>query len=185
MTTTNCAALAAAIALAAGLSPAQASEGHDHGESPASASVTEARPRFTASTEAFELVGVLEGRQLTLYLDRSDTNEPIHQARIDIDIGGQTVQAQASADGTFQARLSSDVPAGGTPVTATVVVGDTADLLAAEFEVDGTGHGEDAHPSPAWRRWPFWVGATVTGLVLGSLLAHRRRQRLPHTGGAA
>lgn len=48
--------------------PAQAGEGHDHGEAPAAAAGS-ALPRFSAGSELFELVGVLNGKQLTLYLD--------------------------------------------------------------------------------------------------------------------
>ena len=48
------------IALAVCVPMARAGEGHDHGsEAPAAAS--QALPRFTAVSEAFELVGVLSG----------------------------------------------------------------------------------------------------------------------------
>jgi len=45
---------------------ARAGDGHDHGEA-AAAAAGPALSRFTASSELFELVGVLKGRQLTLY----------------------------------------------------------------------------------------------------------------------
>ena len=47
-----------------------AGDGHDHGEATTSAGGP-ALPRFTAVSETFELVGVLNGKQLTLYLDLS------------------------------------------------------------------------------------------------------------------
>ena len=42
-----------------------AGEGHDHGEAPAAASGP-ALPRFTATSDMFELVGVLDGQHLAL-----------------------------------------------------------------------------------------------------------------------
>ncbi len=47
--------------------PAWAGEGHDHGDA-APAAVGQALPRFSAVSETFELVGVLSGKQITLYL---------------------------------------------------------------------------------------------------------------------
>ena len=61
------AALCAAAILAA--SPAWAGPGHDHGDA-APAAVGQALPRFSAVSETFELVGVLSGKQITLYLDQ-------------------------------------------------------------------------------------------------------------------
>ena len=61
--------------------PARADDGHDHA-GPAPATAGAATPRFTASSEAFELVGVLQGRRLTLYLDRVADNTPVKGATI-------------------------------------------------------------------------------------------------------
>ena len=54
---------------------AWAHEGHDHGPAVPEIRV-EAAPRATAESEEFELVAVLEGGKLRLYLDRYASNEP-------------------------------------------------------------------------------------------------------------
>ena len=46
-----------------------AGEGHDHGEAP-TASTGPALPRFAATSSTFELIGVLNGHDLTLWLER-------------------------------------------------------------------------------------------------------------------
>ena len=58
------AALCAAAILAS--SPAWAGPGHDHGDA-APAAVGQALPRFSAMSETFELVGVLNGKQIRSY----------------------------------------------------------------------------------------------------------------------
>ena len=70
--------------------PAWAGEGHDHGDAPA-AMVGPALPRFTAVSELFELVGVLDGTHLTLYLDRATDNSPVKDAKLELELGGVKV----------------------------------------------------------------------------------------------
>ena len=60
--------------------PAIAGDGHDHGDAAPAATGT-ALPRFAAVSETFELVGVLDGKQVTLYLDRFADNAPVRGAQ--------------------------------------------------------------------------------------------------------
>ena len=95
-------------------SPALAHEGHDHG-TPAPAAVTTSNPRVAAQSDAYELVGVLRGGRLGLYLDRFATNEPVTDAKIAVTVGGdEEVQAQAAPDGTY--TLASPKLAGEGPL---------------------------------------------------------------------
>ncbi len=60
-----------ALSLAIGLlipPSAMAAPGHDHGEITTTATGT-ALPRFSAVSDLFEIVGVLNGERVTLYLD--------------------------------------------------------------------------------------------------------------------
>jgi RND family efflux transporter MFP subunit len=78
-----------------------AHEGHDHG-TPPPAAVTTSNPRVGAQSDDYELVGILRGDRLGLYLDRFATNEPVTDARISVTVGGdEEVQAEAAADGTY------------------------------------------------------------------------------------
>ena len=54
--------------------PAQAHDGHDNAPAAAPA---QAAPRFALDSELFELVGVVNGHTLALYLDRADDNRPV------------------------------------------------------------------------------------------------------------
>ena len=64
------------LLLAASSLCSMADEGHDHGDAPTVAAVP-AKPRFTATSEAFELVGVVNGKTITLYLDHAADNSPV------------------------------------------------------------------------------------------------------------
>ena len=45
-------------------------------------------------SETFELVGVLSGKQITLYLDRFADNSPVRDAQIELEIGGAKFKAE-------------------------------------------------------------------------------------------
>ncbi|MBO1905290.1 efflux RND transporter periplasmic adaptor subunit [Microvirga sp. 3-52] len=80
---------------------AVAHEGHDHG-APPPAAVTTGNPRVTAQSDAYELVGVLRGDRLGIYLDRFSSNEPVTDAKIAVTVGGdEEAQAEAAPDGTY------------------------------------------------------------------------------------
>ena len=64
---------------------------HDHDHDAPAATAPAALPRFAASSELFELVGVLDGKTLTLYLDRAATNEPLTQAALELELGGEVI----------------------------------------------------------------------------------------------
>jgi membrane fusion protein, heavy metal efflux system len=71
--------------------------GHDHGDSAPPSSVQTA-PRVTAASALFELVAISSGSNVTVYLDRFDTNAPVMGARLDIETPAGPVTAVAEAD---------------------------------------------------------------------------------------
>lgn len=164
------------LALLAALQ-AQAGPGHDHGDETPKASGV-ALPRFAASSELFELVGVLEGKTLTLYLDRAASNEPVPQAELALEFAGAQLNPKAQADGSFVVELVKAPGEGVHAVTATVTVGDEADLLAGELDLHGEAHDDHDHDT---RNWWVW-GALGLSLLLGAGFALIRRRR---AGGAA
>ena len=176
--------LCASLLLFAG-APAWADAGHDHGEAPAAAAGP-ALPRFIAVSDAFELVGVLDGKRLTLYLDRFADNAPVPKATLELDIGGTTVKAEPhGGEGEFEVQLA-EVPAPGVlPVTATVIAGNETDLLAGELDIHADAHEDAAAP----RNWRRIVGFGMAGLAaLAVLFALARRARTSRTrtvGGVA
>ena len=83
------------------LAPAAlAHSGHDHGAPPPTAVAT-SNPRIAVQSDAYELVGILRGERLGLYLDRFGTNEPVTDARITVTVDGQDVEAEKAPDGTY------------------------------------------------------------------------------------
>src|SRR5882757_5055747 len=88
----------AAIVLAPAF-PVRAHEGHVH---EASATVTATGlPRLVTKSESYELVAILDGKQLTIYLDRFADNAPVTDANIGVAVEGETVAAERNPDGTY------------------------------------------------------------------------------------
>ena len=169
---------------------ARADAGHDHGPAAPNAAST-GLPRFAATSDLFELVGVVNGTQIVLYLDRSDDNSPVKGAKLDLELGGAKIAVKPIADGEYEATLAQPLKPGVTPVTATVTAGTESDLLAGEIAIAEPAPAEAA-PAPGWRRYVRWAGWTAAGLallgLLGALAWFARRlagQRAARVGAAA
>jgi hypothetical protein len=174
--------LSAIVALALALPlPAHAGPGHDHGESAPAVSGT-ALPRFAAESELFELVGVLNGRRLALYLDRSADNTPVLGAKIEIEIAGAKFVAQKHSEqaDAYEVLLPADPKPELLPVTATVTAGADIDLLAGELDLHDHSHNHKSAHLHSWRKVAFWGAGGVAGLgvlvMLGRLAIARQRR---------
>ena len=160
--------LAAAILVAAS---AWAGPGHDHGDASA-VTAGAALPRFSAESETFELVGVLSGKQITLYLDRFADNSPVRGAQIELEIGGAKFKARAlegrHGDDEYEVVLPEVPKAGVLPVTATITAGNETDLLAGELDIHEEAHAEEAVVTHAWTEYAGWAagGVAVVALLL-------------------
>jgi hypothetical protein len=62
---------------------------------------TRGHPRLVTSSETYELVAILEGERLTIYLDRFEDNAPVTDAAISVTIDDENVVAEPAADGTY------------------------------------------------------------------------------------
>lgn len=180
------------LALLLGLLPptALAGPGHDHGDAPAAAAAGMALPRFAATSELFELVGVLDGQKIALYLDHAGDNSPVKDARLELDIAGTNVPVTRVAEGEFQATLAAPLAEGVSPVTATVAAGADTDLLAGEIDLHAPVHNDAASPG-GFRRTVLVAGAVVAvllALAAAWVLRRGRAARMGNTqrvGGAA
>jgi membrane fusion protein, heavy metal efflux system len=170
---------------------ALAGPGHDHGGAPAAASGT-ASPRFSAVSEAFELVGILNDKQLTLYLDRFETNEPVKNAKIELEFGGTKVPVQSNALGYYEATLAAAPKPGVIPVVITITAGKESDLLAGDLDLHaeakplpGAAVGKDAHGHAhdekghvhSWKEYLPLAGGIAAGLAVLALLFKRFKGR--------
>ena len=78
--------------------------------------------RVTAVSELFELVGVLDGRRLTLYLDRfTDDCSPVTNGRIELELGAARYTPTADEGGDFSVTWRCARRRAALPVTATVL----------------------------------------------------------------
>lgn len=162
-----------------------AGDGHDHGEATTAAGGP-ALPRFTAVSETFELVGVLNGKQLTLYLDRTADNSPVKAAKLELELGGVKVDVKPHGEGEFEATLSQELKPGDISVSATVIAGQETDLLAGDLDLHGDPHADEAAPGQIWKVYGAWSLGGLLALVLLTLILRRvRANRFSRAGGAA
>ncbi len=177
-------ALTGAIGIALSVTTSWAGEGHDHDEAPVAAGGP-ALPRFTAESELFELVGVVNGKQITLYLDRFADGSPVKDAKLELELGGVKVPVESHAEGEFEATLAQELKPGVIAVAATVMAGAESDLLAGELDLHTETTGAEAHRHD-WKEYLTWSVAGLVGLALLIAIGRRvRASRKNVIGGAA
>lgn len=165
--------------LALALSPAAvlAHEGHDHGAPPPAPSAALA-PRVEAHSESFELVAVLEGGKLIVYLDRFATNQPVTDAAIEIESGAFKAAAQPGGEGIYTAAAAALEKPGQYPLVFTIRVAGETDLLNGTLGVPPPpGAAGRAHRLTEWLPWIAGVLAVLA--VIGWLLRRRRAPQAP------
>lgn len=178
----RCAVAAALWLMAAsgGMSSALAGPGHDHGEDemPAEASGV-ALPRFTAVSEKFELVGVVNGDHMTLYLDETDSTIPVAEAVLSLKVGAEEVEAEQHQAGEFEALLSSAPEAGVLPVTMRVTTPQASEVLSGELDIHEAEAGESTEiRSDQGSRWSWGLlgGVALGGFGVGLACSRRGRK---------
>lgn len=111
-----------------------AHEGHDHGAPPTPVSTTIA-PRIDASSELFEVVGVLRAGKLTFHVDRFVTNEPVTEAQVDVETPAGAVSATRNPDGTFAIDAAWARAGESFDLIVTVTAGADLDVLTGTLTV--------------------------------------------------
>jgi len=168
-----------ALVLAVGLAvPALAGPGHDGGHDHDEAPVVTAGPalpRFEAHSDLFEIVGTLDHHgELSLTLDRYATNEPVPDARIELESGSVKANAEFRPElGAYRFAANAFGEPGSYPITLTVTAGSDVDLLAADLVVPPP-EPAAATDAPAVDR-RLWWGAGGVLAVLALAFALRRR----------
>jgi membrane fusion protein, heavy metal efflux system len=171
------------IAIAFALTfPVLAHEGHAH-EAPA-ATTASGLPRLVTKSESYELVAILDGKQLTIYLDRFADNAPVADASIDVAIEGETAAAERNSDGAY--TLTSNLFGGqGSVELVFDIKGSVDDLLIGKLRL--LGDPEKPSGPTSWYGWPSALrhGAqehlvllglvAFCGLAIGLALRPRRR----------
>ena len=152
-----------------------ADEGHGGHDAPSSALPAAFAPRLEAQSETFELVVILEGDKLTLYLDRFATNEPVTNAAIDIESGAFKATAQPGGEGVYTASAEALTEAGQYPLVFTIRAGGETDLLNGTLDVPSP-PGVTSRPHH-WSEWLVWIVGVLTVLAVTAWLLGRRMTR--------
>lgn len=161
-----------------------ADAGHDHGVASAAAP-SSALPRFTAVSETFELVGVVDGQQIRLYLDHAQDNSPVKAATLELELGGIKVALKPRGEAEFEATLAQALKPGVTSVTATVLAGQETDLLAGDLEIHEDALSDASAHSLPWKVYGGWaIGGLLTLALLLWGVGRFRAGRLHRAGTA-
>jgi RND family efflux transporter MFP subunit len=181
-----------ALALLLSVAPLAAHEGHDHGAPPAPVA-TSGSPRIALHSDAYELVGVLRGARLTLFLDRYAGNAPVTDAGLVVTVGaGADIAAMPTPEGTYVVASDQFLGAGPLELVFAVTHPDGDDLLIGTLERPpvaasaapaasrpGQAALGDATVSIAGRSIPVLYLATGAALAFGLLLGATLRRSRP------
>jgi hypothetical protein len=185
-------ALVALGSLASHAGPGAHGPNGEHLDAPAVAASGKASPRIEAKSELFELVGTLAGGELSLLIDRFESNEPLLKAEVEVESGGLKAKAKFHADiGDFSidepALLKKLSTPGEHALVITVLAGADSDLLDGVLRVteavsdSGQGHAHGAaedHEHEHGAIWQGWaLGAAVLLLGLAGLAWRFRQAR--------
>lgn len=172
-----CRALATLTLLVAGaLSPTFAAPGAhgpngEHLDSNTSAQPSgQQAPSFEAKSELFELVGRLSGGELSLLIDRYDTNAPVLGATVEVETGSLKATAKHHADlGDYAIDDEAFLKALGAPgehgLVITVVAGEDSDLLDGVLRVSTQEASHGDHGPMSWARWVL-IALMLVGFAL-------------------
>jgi hypothetical protein len=191
-----------AVAATAVAGPGAHGPNGEHLDAPITLRAASALPRVEASTEAFELVAELRAGELVIVVDRYESNEPVLNARLDVESGAlKAVAAFRAEQGTYvvtdAAMLKALAAPGEHGLVFTLVAGNDSDLLdatlvnAALAPPGGTGHGHDhgtdghGHGYELELRRAVWIGGGIAtlGFIGGWAWRRRRRQAAASLGG--
>ncbi|KRB31271.1 hypothetical protein [Acidovorax sp. Root70] len=123
----------------------------EHLDAPAQAGTNSGPvPSFEARSEAFELVGRLQGGELSILINRFATNEPVLNATVEVETSNLKAPAKFHADmGDYAIddanMLKVLAGPGDHPIVITVLAGNDSDLLDGTLTVAGAALDDHGH----------------------------------------
>lgn len=152
-------------------------------------------PGFEARSDTFELVGRLQGGELSILINRYATNEPVLNATVEVETGNLKALAKFHADmGDYAIDDASMLKAlaapGDHPVLVTVLAGNESDLLDGTLTIAGAaaddhGHShDDGHGHGTSRALWAALALVVLGAV-GWFFGRKPKAASPSTRGGA
>lgn len=177
----HCIFAAMLVMSAAFASPGAHGPNGEHLDAPAAAGVAAAVPTVETFTESFELLGRLSGGELSIMIDRYETNEPVLNGALEVQYKDIKAKATFHADAGDYAvddpkLLAAISRPGKHGLLFTLVAGEESDLLEGSLIVAEEADDHD-HPS----NWRPLAAALAAALAIGALFLLRRRlQRKEH-----
>lgn len=159
-----------------------AGPGHDHGDSAPTSNTVKLSPRFEAHSDLFEVVGVLAKGELSITVDRYKNNEPVLNAKVELESGSTKLTGKFHADhGDYRLASKPFEKPGTYPISLTITAGDEIDILAGSLVVPDPEAGHD-HTSDvfAWKRWAVICTLIAALLVVTIFIVRRRATRINH-----
>lgn len=159
----------------------------EHLDAPGGAHVhTDAGPRIDTFTETFELVGHLQGGELSILIDRYETNEPVLNGKLEVELNGLKALARFHADhGDYAIDDANFLKALAKPgkhsLVFTLTAGEESDLLEGTLEVtaEDVSHGgsrEEANGHNfSLRNWA--IGGVLLAILLVAAVIVMLRQK--------
>ena len=151
----------------------------DHGATTNIGAPTGAKPRIEARTATAELVGAVDGDDMTIWIDGWADNAPITNANVNVTIDGQSKSAK-SAGGVYTLSDPKLETAGTHQLAFLITRAGNVESLSAELNVPG------AQATAASDGWTYWiVAAAVAVLAIIGLVFWRSRKMGAALGMAA
>ncbi len=180
--------LAMSAALAA---PGAHGPNGEHLDAPGGAHIhMDTGPRIDTFTESFELVGHLQGDELSILIDRYETNEPVLNGKLEVEFNGLKAPAKFHADhGDYAIDDANFLKALAKPgkhsLIFTLTAGEESDLLEGTLEVKavdqahGNSHGHsngDSHDHDfSLRNWA--IGGVLLSILSVALVILTLRRK--------
>lgn len=163
------------------MSPAFASPGAhgpngEHLDGAVATSGGTAVSRVETFTESFELVGHLSGGELSVLIDRYDTNAPVLNGKLEVEYKGLKAPARFHADlGDYAIDdpklLAALSKPGAHALLFTLVAGDESDLLEGTLVVSAV----PTEDHDDFDGWPWGIGTAIAAAILAAIVIARRR----------
>jgi membrane fusion protein, heavy metal efflux system len=180
------AALCCVVGVLLSLSAPSAHEGHEDDDATRSALASSTYPRVTARSELYELVGIVRGERLSIYLDHVATNEPVADAKVKVAIAdAEPVDAAPAEKGVYTTSFPRSARRGSVEIVFSVTAASGDDLLVGALTLPSdTGSSDPASLVEAlssnWISsipWPIRhpIALILITFALGVLFGHFQR----------
>ena len=157
--------------------------GGEHLDAPGAQTATQtAHPRIEAHSELFELVGYLYDGELSVMINRFETNEPVLNASVEIASGSLKTIAKFHADhGDYAlddaAFLKALKAPGEHALIFTIIAGNDSDLLEGTLKVTPAHAEPHSHAQSRWKEYLLVASAAAIVLLVAAALWRRRTRR--------